>query len=163
MMYVDKSRCDGCQACLTVCPVGAIFMQNGQAVINESLCTECRLCQDACPQKAILLAEVVAMTEAETATLPARRQDMSMITKSSLRSLVGPALGSALLWTGREIVPRLAALALRALEIQIQNRTATPPSSLSRQANGRGSRRGGQKRLRQRRRQHHQPSSQYPI
>lgn len=163
MMYVDTTRCDGCELCLTACPVGAISLQNGQAAIDDSLCTECMLCQDICPQNAILLAEIVSTAEVDTARLPARPQRLPMITKDSLRSLVGPAIGSALLWTGREIVPRLAAMALRTLEIHIQNRTSPTPDHPLSPAGWEAPRRGGQKRFRQRRRQHRNPSSQHPI
>jgi NAD-dependent dihydropyrimidine dehydrogenase PreA subunit len=164
MMYVDTNRCDGCKACLDVCPAGAISLQSGLAVIDESLCTECRLCQDVCPQNAILLAEIVSSSAADITRLPSRQPArMPMLTKDSLRALVGPAIGSALLWTGREIVPRLAAIALRTLEIHIQNQASTTPTRPLDPNGWGGRRRGGQKRFRQRRRQHRNPSSQHSI
>ena len=49
---VDKEICTGCEACVGVCPVEAITMQDGKAVINDT-CIDCGVCVDQCPVKAI--------------------------------------------------------------------------------------------------------------
>lgn len=50
---VDKNKCIGCGACVGMCPVGAISMQNGVAVIDENICIKCGLCENMCPVGAI--------------------------------------------------------------------------------------------------------------
>lgn len=74
--YVDPSKCNGCGACVEVCPVyqpnrydadlkpvKAIYSPFAQAVplkyvINKSVCIECGLCQRACGLAAINLNDV---------------------------------------------------------------------------------------------------------
>jgi len=51
--FVIADLCNGCQACVPTCPVGAISMQNGKAVINPFQCTGCGACIPVCPQEAI--------------------------------------------------------------------------------------------------------------
>jgi Fe-S-cluster-containing hydrogenase component 2 len=53
MPWVDKKKCVGCGACVNICPVGAISMENGKAVIDQNKCTHCGKCFDACPNGAI--------------------------------------------------------------------------------------------------------------
>lgn len=74
--YVDPSKCNGCGACVEVCPVyqpnrydsnlkpvKAIYSPFAQAVplkyvINKEVCTECGLCQKACGLAAVNLNDV---------------------------------------------------------------------------------------------------------
>jgi UDP-glucose 4-epimerase len=46
--------CDGCGACLDLCHVGTIHLEEGRAVIDEA-CKGCGRCATACPQDAIRL------------------------------------------------------------------------------------------------------------
>ncbi|HHY95856.1 MAG TPA: 4Fe-4S dicluster domain-containing protein, partial [Firmicutes bacterium] len=64
-IYVLGDRCTGCEACVAVCPTGAILMQDGVAHIGEE-CTLCRACLSTCPVEAIVLAreEVTGPVEA---------------------------------------------------------------------------------------------------
>ena len=50
---VEKNLCTGCGECLYVCPVDAIFLEDGIAHINLDLCNGCSLCPSVCPYGAI--------------------------------------------------------------------------------------------------------------
>jgi ferredoxin len=50
---VDKDTCTGCEACVDVCPVDAIEMGEGKAVISADDCIDCGQCVDECPVDAI--------------------------------------------------------------------------------------------------------------
>ena len=45
-MNVSASKCIGCRMCPSQCPVNAIKMVKGKAIIDPALCTECGICAD---------------------------------------------------------------------------------------------------------------------
>ena len=49
---VDKSKCTGCGACIDVCPVNAIKIEDGKAIISDE-CIDCGACISQCPVEAI--------------------------------------------------------------------------------------------------------------
>jgi ferredoxin len=53
MIKVDPDACVGCEVCVEACPVEAISMVDGKAVIDPDKCTECGTCIGECPQEAI--------------------------------------------------------------------------------------------------------------
>ncbi|HMM22549.1 MAG TPA: FAD-binding protein [Selenomonadales bacterium] len=53
MAVIVTKECIGCGACVSVCPFGAIAMQDGKAVIGDA-CTACGACVDTCPVGAIV-------------------------------------------------------------------------------------------------------------
>ncbi len=55
MYYIDEEKCTGCEACMCVCPCGAIRKDEntGVCVIDTTICAECGACQDECPFDAI--------------------------------------------------------------------------------------------------------------
>jgi heterodisulfide reductase subunit A len=57
--YVDASKCNACEACISECPYGAIeIVRAGSrevASVNEALCKGCGACIPACPNSAIQL------------------------------------------------------------------------------------------------------------
>lgn len=52
---VDVEACVGCGACANVCPMDAIAVVDGEAVIDEALCLGCGLCARACPTESITM------------------------------------------------------------------------------------------------------------
>lgn len=53
MVKVDSDECTGCENCVSVCPVEAISMVDGKAVIDQDKCTQCGVCIGECPVEAI--------------------------------------------------------------------------------------------------------------
>lgn len=51
---VNEEKCTGCGMCQNVCPVEAIELEDGKAVINDD-CIECGACVAECPNEAISL------------------------------------------------------------------------------------------------------------
>jgi len=55
MVKIIEERCIGCERCVIICPVMAISIKNGKAVINKEICVECSTCLRSaeCPVNAI--------------------------------------------------------------------------------------------------------------
>jgi NAD-dependent dihydropyrimidine dehydrogenase PreA subunit len=148
LITIDLARCDGCGACVEVCPEGALYLIDDKAVVEAELCRECEACVVACPEEAIAITtpEVapagVAVVQAGPVSL---RPEAPVV---PLRAKVLPLVGAALTWAGREIVPRLADYLLYNLDRWAMDRQAasSPRAAPSghdsnRQADGRGRRR----------------------
>ncbi|MBC7234538.1 MAG: 4Fe-4S binding protein [Chloroflexi bacterium] len=104
MIYIDERRCTGCGACIEACPAGALQIKNGLAHIDQERCRECEACVGACPQKAIL-----AVSEPVVAERPIPIASPARVPDARLASKALPWLGTALLFVGREILPRAVA------------------------------------------------------
>ncbi len=52
MPWINKDMCVGCGICVENCPVGAITMDENDAVINMESCIRCGKCHRICPQNA---------------------------------------------------------------------------------------------------------------
>lgn len=51
---VDQDTCLGCGACVGVCPVEALKLnESGKAESDESICIDCGACMGTCPAEAI--------------------------------------------------------------------------------------------------------------
>lgn len=66
MIDIDHILCDGCGACVDICPTDAIVLHAGKAHIEQNLCRECQACINACPQGAILTVEQIRLIENKT-------------------------------------------------------------------------------------------------
>jgi len=49
----DPELCKGCGNCALVCPMEAVHIEDGKAVLDESKCAGCRMCMEVCPHDAI--------------------------------------------------------------------------------------------------------------
>ena len=56
---VEDDRCFGCAACVALCPVDALYLDDLLAIVDEPTCTHCKLCIPACPVHALSLKPVV--------------------------------------------------------------------------------------------------------
>ncbi len=126
-VYVDEKRCTGCGTCMTVCPTGAIAMVDNVATIDQDRCTGCEACIDVCPEGAIM-----AVTE-ERALVPSRQQAFESV--PTLRqppsvpevNKLPPVLGTAMVFLGREIAPRLATYLVNTLGRRLSQGAAGLP------------------------------------
>ncbi|MGX8680193.1 MAG: DUF362 domain-containing protein [bacterium] len=50
---VEQETCVGCGSCVDSCPVGAIDVDAGYAVIDADACIDCGACEGTCPVEAI--------------------------------------------------------------------------------------------------------------
>lgn len=62
-IFTDKSRCRKSYACIRVCPVNAIRVQDDGTVIFKERCILCGNCIDACSQGAIRMADTLPVME----------------------------------------------------------------------------------------------------
>lgn len=60
----DAARCSSCGTCLTRCPMDAIALDTGTAVVARSRCIGCALCVGTCPDEAL------SLRHRETARVP---------------------------------------------------------------------------------------------
>ncbi|MBA3035983.1 MAG: CoB--CoM heterodisulfide reductase iron-sulfur subunit A family protein, partial [Desulfobacterium sp.] len=68
--FVNKNKCIGCGECASVCPFGAVTLDEKQhlAVVNDALCKGCGICSASCKSGAINLygfsnSQVVSMID----------------------------------------------------------------------------------------------------
>ena len=49
---IDNEKCTGCGVCVDVCPVNALEIKDGKAVVSDD-CIDCGVCINECPTEAI--------------------------------------------------------------------------------------------------------------
>ncbi|MCD4828911.1 MAG: 4Fe-4S binding protein [Candidatus Cloacimonetes bacterium] len=50
---VWRQRCVGCGDCVERCPVSAITLHEGKAIIDADACIDCKICVTTCQYRAI--------------------------------------------------------------------------------------------------------------
>jgi len=55
-VIVNKVKCNGCGACVDVCPANAVKIEQKKAIISDE-CVECGVCINECPKGAISLSK----------------------------------------------------------------------------------------------------------
>ena len=55
---VDNDRCFGCAACVSLCPVDALVLDDILAIVDEPSCTHCNFCIPHCPVHALSIIKI---------------------------------------------------------------------------------------------------------
>jgi NAD-dependent dihydropyrimidine dehydrogenase PreA subunit len=131
MLTIELDRCDGCGACVEVCPKGAIQLVGGLARINSEVCTDCEACVQACPTGAIKVARPVAVREEPAVVVTARRRP------GTLATLVGATLS----FIGSRLWPHAADAIVGALDRRLSGEPAGESRPTAPTAGKRGGRR----------------------
>ena len=54
LVTVNKDKCEGCGACISICPMDVFEMVDDEIeVVDVSSCKECESCVEVCPLEAI--------------------------------------------------------------------------------------------------------------
>ncbi len=59
VFIVDEDRCFGCAACIALCPIDVLRLENNLAIVDESSCTHCEHCIPTCPVFALEIVQEV--------------------------------------------------------------------------------------------------------
>lgn len=153
---INTERCEGCGECIAVCPTGALYLVDDKAAVDAALCSGCELCITVCPTTAIFSAEPATLPATEPTHIPARRLEPRIVQVEPYppepwRARVLPVVGAALVWAGREIVPRLAEYLVYDLDRRVAKRRAPGASRKTPDDDTSISGRGGSRRRRHRR------------
>lgn len=54
MPWINQDKCTGCGVCVEGCPVNAISLNRGKAIIDMEKCIRCGRCHDICSREAII-------------------------------------------------------------------------------------------------------------
>ena len=158
MVYVDKDKCAGCGVCQDHCPVGAIQLVEDVATVDPIKCTQCGACVGACPNRAVIMMMMEPVVEGTSVASTHPVSEMARVEPHSVpvrpRSEIIPAVGTALAFLGREVVPRLVDYVAGALDRRSGPRQTGSPTGVFRSmgpASGRGGMEGRRRRRRGRR------------
>ena len=82
MISVDAFTCAYCGSCVSVCPVGALDLQEARIVVSD-VCTDCGLCVPACPAGAL------SPSQEERGWPPRAKQDYTVVVIGAGPLLIG--------------------------------------------------------------------------
>lgn len=107
IIRIDETKCDGCGACISACPEGALKIINGKArLVKESMCDGLGACIKECPRGAITIQERGIGSVEPNAEQPlrheeARSEDLGIVNWPIKLELINPRLSHS---SGRELV-----------------------------------------------------------
>ena len=140
MIQVEQALCAGCGVCVEACPNSAIFLYDGKALIDAALCDDCGACVKVCPNEALSQVVQPVLEQTREPSLPVVIEPPLEVvpagqkSPASWRRVALPAVGGALSWVGREIVPRLATLAVDVLDTKLERRRHLESDTRARQS-----------------------------
>jgi NAD-dependent dihydropyrimidine dehydrogenase PreA subunit len=159
VIQIDQELCTGCGSCMQACTHGAILLRDERAMIDQALCMQCEACMEACPNQAIRAIALplnrssnIAVPTAEIQIVPVKNQPV-MIEERGSKSSLAPLAATALMFLGREVLPKLVDTLIKELErrlaepatVSLSRSVTTSPRYISQG-------RGGARRIRNRRR-----------
>jgi NAD-dependent dihydropyrimidine dehydrogenase PreA subunit len=138
MVTVDTERCNGCGACVAACPTGAIRLVESEtgsyAEVDQEKCRNCEACLEACPEEAII-SQVERVIEGELVQVKAKPVPMRPQARQVRPVQTAPntlaLLGAAMVFAGREILPRVATALLDAWDRRAGRPSSSPSDSIS--------------------------------
>ena len=91
-IIINKEECNGCGTCMDACNVGAIYLVDKKAYVDQTLCTLCGSCIEVCPVQAIQSVESVVVQQTQAAEIQPAKTSVLPTIKAALVTL-----GSSLL------------------------------------------------------------------
>ncbi|MDA7555128.1 4Fe-4S binding protein [Euryarchaeota archaeon] len=58
IFVINEDRCFGCAACVALCPVDALVLDDILAIVDEPSCTHCNFCIPHCPVHALSIVKI---------------------------------------------------------------------------------------------------------
>ncbi len=140
LLYIDRTKCSGCAACVDACPSGAIILEgiDGVVTISPALCNECLVCLDVCPTGAIRRAKSSELVPAgDNEIIEGQVIEDKVIPASVSGPLVAPRApgrlatlaGTALAFVGHWLLPRAADALVGSVERRLTRGTGPVSSS----------------------------------
>jgi ferredoxin len=126
MLKVDVVKCTGCGTCMETCPVEAITLLSGKAVIDNEVCNTCGECVQVCPDEAIFSLDVPIPAEVVPSSPISVHQDLPPAVPLSQK--INPWVGMMLSLLSRELLPRFADSLVLALERRLESPMQTIPN-----------------------------------
>ncbi|MGD2103922.1 MAG: 4Fe-4S binding protein [Anaerolineae bacterium] len=152
-VWIDVESCTACGACIDVCPVGAITLEESSARLAQEACTGCGVCLDACPEDAIQPVVKGELVTAEERAVVAQGAERRLTTTGEraraverthpLAETIGPAVAGIAVGFLAQAADALAQAVVRWLtELSIDRSTGVErrSSGVRPESNGRGRR-----------------------
>ena len=114
---------------MEICEIGAIYLIDNKAQIDQTRCTECGACLDVCPDNAIMVEHT-------------KEQEYPIVADSSPRQSILAAVKSSVVAVGSALLPLVITKVGDLLSSKLENANrSTPPTKQNIMNSGRGGRR----------------------
>jgi Fe-S-cluster-containing hydrogenase component 2 len=120
---VDEEKCIGCDACIEVCPTGAVHLNGDLVVLDQAICSMCQVCVDTCPTGAMMVVKLPLLAPEPAGIEPVSKSQIMIPQPVPLGQK--PWVNALLSFAGREILPRM----VDALIATLDRRLAPAPST----------------------------------